>query len=253
MINLQSQNWQIENIETVLFDKDGTFVDLDYFWGKVTELRVKEVIKKYKLTEERFEKLCLFLGYNCLTQKMLSDGITALYSRQKIIEIFTKNLEELNIFVEQKEIEEIFNKVTEKFNKECYKYTKPINSAIEFIKKLRKKGIKLGVVTSDSLYTTELTLKHFGWDKYFDVVIGRESTTQPKESGEGIKLALKKIKANPQTTIMIGDAPMDYIAATNAGLKATILVSTGQININELRKTSNYVVKTLKEIEHIKF
>ena len=31
MISLKTNDWRLENIETVLFDKDGTFIDLHYF------------------------------------------------------------------------------------------------------------------------------------------------------------------------------------------------------------------------------
>ena len=47
MISLKSETWQIDNIETIIFDKDGTFIDLHYFWGKMTELRIKEIIKRF--------------------------------------------------------------------------------------------------------------------------------------------------------------------------------------------------------------
>ena len=46
MINLISKKWTLKNIDTVLFDKDGTFIDLHYFWGKMTEMRALEVIKR---------------------------------------------------------------------------------------------------------------------------------------------------------------------------------------------------------------
>ena len=128
------------------------------------------------------------------------------------------------------------------------KYTKPINSAVEFIKKLRKTDVKIGIVTSDSKESTELTLKHFDWENLFDIVIGRESTKETKESGIPVKLALEQMKACSENTIMIGDAPMDYIAAQNAGVEKTILVATGQINKNDLLKTSDYVLDSLKEI-----
>ena len=49
MINLKTNDWEIKNIDTILFDKDGTFIDLHYFWGKMTELRVQEIIKIYNL------------------------------------------------------------------------------------------------------------------------------------------------------------------------------------------------------------
>ena len=48
---------------------------------------------------------------------------------------------------------------------------------------------------------------------------------------------------------MIGDAPMDYLAAVNAGIEKTILVATGQIEKESLLETSPYTVNTLNEIE----
>jgi len=251
MLTLKTKDWEINNIETVLFDKDGTFIDLHYFWGKMTEMRVLEIIKQYNLDKNLFEKLCLLLGYNPQTSKMLSDGITALYSRSKIIEIFGKDLLEIGIKISNKELEEIFDLVSFEFYKDIEKYTKPIDSAIEFIKLLYSKGVKLGIVTSDSVESTNLTLKQYGWEKYFDVVIGRESSPFTKESGEPTKLALKMLNASPETTLMIGDAPMDYISAKNAGINNVILVATGQITLENLLPITQEVVELLSNIEII--
>ncbi|MBO5446217.1 HAD family hydrolase [bacterium] len=249
MISLKTKNWQIDDIKTVLLDKDGTFIDLHYFWGKMTELRVKEIIKRFNLEAGNFRKLCLHLGYDINTGKMLSNGITALYSRSKIIEIFRGNLEEFDVFTTDEELAEIFDYVSEIFYQDMVKYTKPIESAVEFIKVLSQKGVKLGVVTSDSVVSTELTLKNFGWEDLFEVVVGRETSNETKESGALTKIALEKLGANPQATIMIGDAPMDYISAKNAGIENTILVATGQIRAEELQQTSSFVVGSLSEIE----
>ena len=51
---------------------------------------------------------------------------------------------------------------------------------------------------------------------------------------------------------MIGDAPMDYLAATNAGVDRTILVATGQIDFKTLKNTSPYVTNSLNEIDILK-
>ena len=249
MISLKTQNWQIDNVETVLFDKDGTFIDLHYFWGKMTELRVQEIIKRYKLETNNFERLCLCLGYDTKSGKMLPDGITALYSRFKIIEIFRKNLEDFGVFTTEEKLAEIFDNVSEIFYQDMVKYTKPIPEAIEFINLLKTAGVKLGIVTSDSVISTELTLKSFGWEDLFDIYVGRESSNQTKESGALTKIALEKLNANPKTTIMIGDAPMDYNSAKNAGVDRTILVATGQIDVDELKIVSEYVVKNLSCVE----
>ena len=105
MISLKTKEWEIENIDTVLFDKDGTFVDLHFFWGKITELRALEIIKRKNLDDLYLEQLCSFLGYDLKNAKMLSDGITALYSRVKIIEIFQKKWNKFKIFYQKMRVE----------------------------------------------------------------------------------------------------------------------------------------------------
>lgn len=249
MISLKTSNWQIENIDTILFDKDGTFIDLHYFWGKMTELRAQEIIKNFNLDSNSFEKICTILGYDINTQRMHADGITALYSRSKIIEIFKENLKDFQVNTTEKELENIFDLVSKKFYENMQEYTKPINTAIDFIKKIKKLGLKTGIVTSDSKKSTLLTLRHFKWENLFDIVIGREDSPHTKESGEPTKLALKLLNANPNSTVMIGDAPMDFISATNAGIKNVILVATGQISKEELTKTSQNTINSLDEIE----
>ena len=47
---------------------------------------------------------------------------------------------------------------------------------------------------------------------------------------------------------MIGDAPMDYIAAKNGGVERTILAATGQIDEETLCQTSEFTVSSLDKI-----
>lgn len=248
MISLKSKNWVLNNIETIIFDKDGTFIDLHYFWGKMTEMRVREIVSRYDLEDTVFNLLCLKLGYDPESKKMLSDGITALYSRSKIIEIFVEDLKEIGLNLTFYDLEGLFDDVANDFYKDLLDFVKPIEEAIDFIKKVKKMGLRTGIVTADSLDSTNLILNNFGWKDLFDVVIGRESSSYTKESGIPLKMAIDELNANPDNTIMIGDAPTDAIAAKNAGVKKSILVATGQVKFEDLLKNTNYVVNSLSEI-----
>lgn len=248
MISFSTKDWQIQNIDTVFFDKDGTFVDLHYFWGKMTELRVKEIIKRYSLNENLLFDLCLFLGFDINKQKMLSDGITALYSRVKVIEIFIENLKSLEIIITEEELAQIFDDVSQKFYKNIDEYIKPIESAINLILLLKSNNIKLGLITADSIESTKLTLKKLGLENTFDVVFARESCIDTKESGLPAKLALKELNSQPENTVMIGDTPSDNLCAKNAEITKTILVATGQMNKDLLLKTSPYAINNLNEL-----
>ena len=248
-ISLRTENWEINNIEAILFDKDGTFIDLHYFWGKMTELRAKKVLEFCPPKKITLEEICFILGYDLKTKKMLSDGITALYSRKKIINIFCKTMINKGVSFSEKEIELFFDNVSQEFYQEMWKYIKPIPEAIDFIKKLSESNIKLGIVTADSLESTNLALEMLGIKDCFKVVIGRESCIEGKESGIPVKLALDNLGVNPKNSIMIGDAPTDFIAANNAGIDNTILVSTGQVTLENLMKISSYVVKSLEDVQ----
>ena len=249
MISLKTKEWQIDNIDTVLFDKDGTFIDLHYFWGKMTQLRCEEIIRKFNLNSKVQSELCLCLGYDVNNKKMLKDGITALYSRSKIIEIFKGELVNFGVNISEQNLADIFDKVSEIFYKDMFKYTKPINEAIEFIKKLKEYNIKTAIVTSDSVESTRLTLEHFKWNDLFDTYVGRESSKQTKESGALTYIALNNLNSKPEATVMIGDAPMDFLSAKNAGVEKTILVPTGQIVLEDLKTISNFTVESLDKIK----
>lgn len=248
MINVSTDDWTIKNIDTVLFDKDGTFIDLHYFWGEMTRLRVERIISEFGLSNGLFNELCFLLGYNVNNRLMEENGITALYSRSKIIEIFRNDLLKYGVNTTEKKLTELFDEVNISFYKNINEYTKPIEAAINFIKNIKARNIKTGIVTSDSVESAMLTLKYFHWENLFDVVIGRESSHYTKESGEPTKLALSKLSSAPETTLMTGDAPMDYISAKNAGIQNTILVASGQICKENLLKTTHYAVNSMKEL-----
>ena len=127
-------------------------------------------------------------------------------------------------------------------------YIKPIDSATDFIKKIHTKGVKLGIVTSDSVESTHIAIKHLGLESFFDVVIGRESSSFTKESGEPTKIAIDTLGATLETTLMIGDTAMDYISAQNAGLSKVILVATGQVIEDDLKNTCSNTVLSLADV-----
>ena len=137
MVSFVTDNWIIDNIDTVLFDKDGTFVDLHSLWGKITELRVNSVIDFYKLNPNTFSQLCLCLGYDVNSKKMLKDGITALFSRSKIIKIFSLSLMDFGVCATIDEITQIFDEVSSVFNKNLGEYTVEVKFLPEVLAKVK--------------------------------------------------------------------------------------------------------------------
>lgn len=248
MINISSGNWQINDIQTVLFDKDGTFIDVHKYWGRIIEKRIESTCKYYNVSFDFYNDLCLSLGYNTITKKLIPQGPIALLARDEVINCLIQALDKIKIQAQIKDIETIFKQVHLDFLNELFDYVELIEDAKNLFDKLKEKNIQMAVVTSDMHQNTVEILKYLDLEKYFDLIIGKDDCVSAKKTGEPALIAIDRLKANPKTTIAIGDAPMDSQMATNAGLKASILVASGQIELNELEKYSKHSVKTLKEL-----
>ncbi|MCQ2957496.1 MAG: HAD family hydrolase [Candidatus Gastranaerophilales bacterium] len=248
MINFYLNNNVIENVKVVLFDKDGTFLDDNIYWGKLAECRIKEIIRHFNLNDNLFEELCLAIGHNPNTCKLIKNGPVGVMSRNEVIEFMVNELLKYNINTDFETISEIFNKVHSEFLSNMEKYVKFIPYSEEFIRKLKQTDLKLAVVTSDTYDHTVEILKILNIDDCFEVVIGKDNCTKDKKTGEPALIALKKLNVNTDETIVIGDALMDYLMCKNANLKASILVATGQTDIEDLQKCTNLVVNNLSEV-----
>lgn len=84
--------------------------------------------------------------------------------------------------------------------------------------KLASSIATLGVVTTKTARYSEELLEHLGIMHYFKILIGRESVTHPKPHPEPILKAVNALMAFPEHTWMIGDTPLDLIAARDAGV-----------------------------------
>jgi phosphoglycolate phosphatase len=109
----------------------------------------------------------------------------------------------------------------------------------------------LGIVTTKTASYSEELLEHLGIMHYFSVLIGRESITHPKPHPEPILKALSHLKADATRTWMIGDTPLDLIAAHEAGVQG-IGVLCGYGTKYDLQKHTSFVVNdALDAVKHI--
>jgi len=88
---------------------------------------------------------------------------------------------------------------------------------IESIHSLREQGIKTAVVTSTLRETIDEKLDHLNMSHLFDTVLAWEDTEKNKPDPEPILEAMKRLSADPDETIMIGDNEVDIISAHKAG------------------------------------
>lgn len=248
MINISTPGWKIENVEALFFDKDGTLVDSHIYWGRVIEKRSQALIELLKLDPSEYVSLCQCMGFSLSTRRLLPEGPVGLVSRERVIEILCDFLKKRNMAVSKEEITKLFIEVHLEFLKEIYGYIKLLPGVIELMKKIKSKNVKTALITSDSIKNTKEIVRYLKLEKYFDLLIGKEASIEPKVTGRPALIALESLGVDAGHTVCVGDAPLDIIMSRNASLKACIGVALGQVSFGDLLKETQYVVNDYSEL-----
>ena len=93
----------------------------------------------------------------------------------------------------------------------------------ELIQELKDKNYKLGLVTSRLRKTTMQGLEAYGLLPYFEVIVTADDTTKHKPDPEPLNIALEKLGAAPEHSVMVGDTMFDILCARNAGVKSVLV------------------------------
>lgn len=95
----------------------------------------------------------------------------------------------------------------------------PIEGAEELLKTLRRQGIKVCLATSKPQQYAEKVLKIFGFENYFDGVVGATFDGSISAKADVIALALRKTGALPENSLMVGDRFYDVEGAHACGVR----------------------------------
>ncbi len=179
---------------TVLFDLDGVIIDTepqyDIFWRKIE--------KDYQLGIENFEHIIKGTTTPDILKKYFS-----------------------HLSVEEQ------NKIADaNFEWEKQMDFIPIPGALEFIENLKKKNIKIGLVTSSDDQKLKLVFKALNFDETFDTVVSADRITIGKPHPMCYLLAAKDLNSSPEKCIVFEDSFQGIEAGNAAGMRVIGLSTT---------------------------
>ena len=93
----------------------------------------------------------------------------------------------------------------------------------ELLAELKKAGYVLGIVTSRTRESALRYMDMFDITSYFDDLVTCDDTTVHKPNPEPLLLAMSRLGAAPEESLMIGDSPFDIKCANNAGVDSVMV------------------------------
>jgi phosphoglycolate phosphatase len=247
MITLKHRDWELNNIEAIIFDKDGTITDVHLYWGEIIKMRAESIIQENGLPRLYKTILEYKMGYDSSSKKLLPNGPIALVGRNEVIKIINEYLCKNGVKSTEAYIGDLFNYVHKKFTEtkldECIKI---IPCVKDFLNNIQNKA-SLFLLTSDTKVNAIKGMKKLDLIDNFLNIYGKEDSKEDKITGNICNEILNKYKLNPNNVIAIGDTNTDIMMSKNAKIKACIGVATGQVPISKL--DTLYRCNNLSEIK----
>jgi 2-phosphoglycolate phosphatase len=192
------------DINTILFDLDGTLIDtapdLAYALNTLLEEAGLEAkpFEKIKPLVAFGGKALIKFGFNC-------DEEHPEFSKrhQELLKIYTNNID-LN--------------------------SKPFEGVSALIKTLKERQINWGIVTNKPEYLTHLLLQKLNIN--VDVVVCGDTLEFSKPHPAPLLYACAQFAIDPKRCIFVGDDKNDMLAGNNAGIK-TVAVTYGYGNVEQ--------------------
>lgn len=249
MNDLRINGRVIKQVELIIFDKDGTLIDIHNYWSSMLRLRAKKVLSAFTFPdpEAAFIELVEAMGVNSNNGKIKACGPVGIKPRAFIEETALKVSKKYDKKSNLNKIKEIFLEVDKISRSMLADFVKPLPGVFEFLEKLLGKRTKMAIATTDITSRAELALKTLSLEKYFFEIAGGDKVKNAKPAPDIIDFILSRLPVSPQNTVIIGDANVDLELAKNSGIDF-IGVKTGLFDESFI-ENSKYLVENLTEIE----
>lgn len=121
---------------------------------------------------------------------------------------------------------------------------KALPGAIELIKSLRERRIKMAIASSAPPENIHLIIGSLGIEPYFEAIVWGREVTEGKPSPQAFLLAAQKLGMTPANCVVIEDAVAGVAAAKRAGMKCVAVTNT---NPREKLSEADVVVDSLEK------
>jgi beta-phosphoglucomutase family hydrolase len=218
ILNRNSKNRPGGQLEAVIWDMDGVIVDsAPYHFRSWQEVFGKRGVT---FSEEEFRR---HFGQR-------NDTIIRFAFKDKI------SAEEVIAIADEKEA---------LYREKIASNLKPHAGAIELVKALKAKGIKMAIASSAPMENIQLILRGLGIADYFQAIVWGREVTEGKPSPQAFLLAAEKLGVQPENCLVIEDAVAGVSAAKRAGMKCIAVTTT---NPSEKLQEADLIVNSLAEV-----
>ena len=209
-------------ITGAIFDFDGTLFDSMHVWKGIRYKYIEYM--GLKLTEEDEE---------ALKGMYLTDSL--LYARKRFG--LTQSNKEL--------LAGFFEYIKGRYMVEA----EPKNDIIDFLEKLKAKGVKMGIATATGEPALEAVMEKYGMLGYFSAIYSTYTVGASKTEPKVYDVVLEKLGTDKETTWVFEDALYAARTAKTNGYNLVGIYDPSEPETEELKRIADIYINNYSEIE----
>jgi len=226
------------DIAAVLFDKDGTLIGYDASWGPVNrELAAIAAEGDAELAD----RLLLACGMDPVTGHVKPDSLLAAGNTAEIAAGLIAAGSPCALQPLTERLDRLFTEAAGK--------SVAVTDLQAFFGRLKDRGYKLGVASSDNEASIRELAKRFGFDVYLDFVAGYDSGHGVKPQPGMVLGFCEATGLKPEQVAVVGDNNHDLHMGRNAGAGLRIGVLTGTGSRESLAADGDYCFDDITGLE----
>lgn len=230
----------------LIFDKDGTLIEFDAFWVSLSIKAIQQVLDGLNIQGELSNIIEAFGVHDGVTD---INGVLCHGTYAQMGEIVYDILKKHNPSLSK---EQITNLVESSYKENvCFGEVKPTTPSLKnVLEKLKERGKKLAVVTTDNEDVTRVCLNKLGIEELFDKIYTDNGHFPPKPNPFCANDFCEKFGLDKNKVVMVGDTMTDVRFAKNAGIKIISLAQKEE-NRAQLCDYADVIVDDLTKLLEI--
>jgi phosphoglycolate phosphatase len=225
-------------IKAILFDKDGTLIDVNRTWIPVYR---DMLAAEFALDLTGVNEKLALAGYDIAADVFQSGSVLAGGTTDQLVRIWWPDWAPAEQQVMAKRIDSEYAPLARK-------YISPLLDLPPLLSELMEAGYHLGVGTNDAESSARNQMAHLGVAQFFKSIIGYDSVQKPKPSGQMIEAFARSLGIRVEEVAMVGDNTHDLEEAEHGGAGLAIGVLSGNGTHGDLSPLADIVISSVAEL-----
>lgn len=238
----------IKDVQLVVFDKDGTLIDVHTYWVNMIKFRAELVTDWLGLGEEEKLGLMESMGVDTGLWEIKPGGPVGLKKREIVLKAGVEYLKTLGVSDQTLLFEKAFREVDENSSKRFDEIIKPLDGMYQLFEGLKKHSCLIAIATTDRTERARLAMRHIGVEDSIDFIVGADLVKNSKPATDMADLVTNKLDIPKELSVMVGDAVSDVQMGENAKFRASIGVASGLTTAERLLEITPFVVSGIAEL-----